>query len=198
MAEAVGEQAMHLIAGVRDTLAGLMARVVEDCIRTHLVDPEQPLGTVKAEAVEQLPGALRLVACDVGRVEAIPRSAILRMMLRLAQRFLLMLVVFAVVGAPTAQLAQAAQYSGPTAMAEMPCGMAVPAVDMGHGTPMAPCKGLTPDCIKQMGCVIDVALPVRLPSGDVAVTFSTVAYWAAWSEMAGLVRRPEPFPPRTA
>lgn len=59
MAEAVGEQAMHLIAGVRDILAGLMARVIEDCVRTHLVDPEQPPGTVKAEAVEQLLGIAR-------------------------------------------------------------------------------------------------------------------------------------------
>jgi len=120
------------------------------------------------------------------------------MMFRLAQRFLLVLVVFAVVGAPTAQLAQAAQSPGPTAMAQMPCDMMMPAADMGHGTPLAPCKGLTPDCIKQMGCIVDVALPVRLASGDAAVAFSAVAYWAAWSEMAGLVRRPEPFPPRTA
>ncbi len=117
---------------------------------------------------------------------------------RVAQRFLLVLVAFAIVGGPTSQLAQAVQSPGPTAMADMPCDMVMPAADVGHGTPMAPCKGLTPDCTKQMGCTIDVALPVRLASGDVAVTFSAVAYWAAWPEMAGLVRRPGPFPPRTA
>ena len=29
---------MHLIAGVRGAMAGLMAEVVEDHVRTHLVD----------------------------------------------------------------------------------------------------------------------------------------------------------------
>ena len=32
---------MHMIAGIRGSVAGLMAEVVEDHIRTHLVDPEQ-------------------------------------------------------------------------------------------------------------------------------------------------------------
>jgi hypothetical protein len=71
-------------------------------------------------------------------------------------------------------------------------------IDAGHGGPMAPCKGMTPDCIKQMGCcVVDYALPARLESTDLVVPLSTVAYWAAWSQMAGLSREPEPLPPRT-
>ena len=31
---------MHLIASTRAAMAGLMAEVVEDHVRTHLVDPE--------------------------------------------------------------------------------------------------------------------------------------------------------------
>jgi DNA-binding FrmR family transcriptional regulator len=50
-AEAGCEQVMHLIAGARGAMAGLMAEVVEDHIRTHLVDPAVPMNT---EAVEQL------------------------------------------------------------------------------------------------------------------------------------------------
>ncbi len=42
-------QVMHLIAGVRGAMAGLMAEVVEDHVRTHLVDPEHP-GALDAEA----------------------------------------------------------------------------------------------------------------------------------------------------
>src|SRR6188472_2621102 len=38
--EAECERVMHMIAGVRGSVAGLMAEVVEDHIRTHLVDPE--------------------------------------------------------------------------------------------------------------------------------------------------------------
>ena len=51
-------------------------------------------------------------------------------------------------------------------MGDMPCDMAMPMADAGHGAPMAPCKGLTPECIKQMGCVANVALPIRLVDAD--------------------------------
>ena len=106
-------------------------------------------------------------------------------------------VVFAVIGGPTVQLAKPAASVAPTTMADMPCGMAMPVADAGHGAPMAPCKGLTPECIKQMGCIVDVALPARPAGSDVAVTFTAVSYWAARSELAGLIREPEPLPPRT-
>jgi DNA-binding FrmR family transcriptional regulator len=49
--EAGCEQVMHLIAGARGAMAGLMAEVVEDHVRTHLVDPDSTMNT---DAVEQL------------------------------------------------------------------------------------------------------------------------------------------------
>ena len=52
--EARCEQIMHLIAGVRGATAGLMAEVVEDHVRTHLVDAEQHPGALNADAAEQL------------------------------------------------------------------------------------------------------------------------------------------------
>ena len=52
--EAGCEQVMHLIAGVRGAVAGLMAEVVEDHVRTHLVDDEKHPGALNAEAAEQL------------------------------------------------------------------------------------------------------------------------------------------------
>ena len=52
--EAGCEQIMHLIAGVRGAMAGLMAEVVEDHIRTHLVDGEKHPGALNTEAAEQL------------------------------------------------------------------------------------------------------------------------------------------------
>jgi DNA-binding FrmR family transcriptional regulator len=48
------EQVMHLIAATRGAIAGLMAEVVEDHIRTHLVDLEQHPTALKADATEQL------------------------------------------------------------------------------------------------------------------------------------------------
>ena len=52
--EAGCEQVMHLIAGVRGATAGLMAEVVEDHVRTHLVAPVAQPGALNAEAAEQL------------------------------------------------------------------------------------------------------------------------------------------------
>jgi DNA-binding FrmR family transcriptional regulator len=52
--EAACEQVMHLIAGARGAMAGLMAEVVEDHVRTHLVDPEKHPGVLNTEAADQL------------------------------------------------------------------------------------------------------------------------------------------------
>jgi DNA-binding FrmR family transcriptional regulator len=52
--EAGCERIMHMIAGIRGSVAGLMAEVVEDHIRTHLVDPEKNPGALNADAADQL------------------------------------------------------------------------------------------------------------------------------------------------
>ena len=52
--EAGCEQVMHLIAGVRGAMAGLMAEVVEDHVRTHLVDADKYPGALDTDAAEQL------------------------------------------------------------------------------------------------------------------------------------------------
>jgi FrmR/RcnR family transcriptional regulator, repressor of frmRAB operon len=53
------DQVMHLIAGVRGALAGLMAEVVEDHVREHLVDAEKYPGALNTEAAEQLLDLIR-------------------------------------------------------------------------------------------------------------------------------------------
>jgi DNA-binding FrmR family transcriptional regulator len=52
--EAGCEQVMHLIAGARGAMAGLMAQVVEDHVRTHLVDAQKHPNALNGEAAEQL------------------------------------------------------------------------------------------------------------------------------------------------
>jgi len=118
-------------------------------------------------------------------------------MVRFACRFLLVFVVFAIIGGPTLHLAQPPQFVPSVAVGDVPCDMMMPMADAGHGAPMLPCKGMTADCIKQMGCVADVALPTRVAGADVVFAFSPVAYWPARSEMAGVLREPEDLPPRT-
>jgi DNA-binding FrmR family transcriptional regulator len=53
------EQVMHLLAGVRGALAGLMAEVVEDHVRTHLVDAGKYPDALNAEAASQLLDVVR-------------------------------------------------------------------------------------------------------------------------------------------
>jgi FrmR/RcnR family transcriptional regulator, repressor of frmRAB operon len=57
--EAGCEPVMHLIAGARGAMAGLMAEVVEDHVRTHLVDADQHPGALNSEAAEQLLDVVR-------------------------------------------------------------------------------------------------------------------------------------------
>jgi FrmR/RcnR family transcriptional regulator, repressor of frmRAB operon len=57
--EAGCEKVMHLIAAVRGATSGLMAEVVEDHVRTHLVDAERHQGALNSEATEQLLDVVR-------------------------------------------------------------------------------------------------------------------------------------------
>jgi hypothetical protein len=116
---------------------------------------------------------------------------------RVFRHFLFVLIAFAIVGGTTTQLAQSAQYAAPMTMAGMPCDMMMPAAGADHDKPMAPCKGMTPDCIKVMGCVTTAALSARFVSHEFAAKFTTVNYWTALSTLADLVSTPEPLPPRT-
>ena len=52
--EAGCDKVMHLIAGVRGATSGLMAEVVEDHIRTHLVDETVHPDALSAEGTELL------------------------------------------------------------------------------------------------------------------------------------------------
>jgi DNA-binding FrmR family transcriptional regulator len=57
--EAGCEQVMHLIAGARGAMAALMAEIVEDHVRSHLVDEEKHPGALNTDAAEQLLGVVR-------------------------------------------------------------------------------------------------------------------------------------------
>jgi FrmR/RcnR family transcriptional regulator, repressor of frmRAB operon len=57
--EAGCEQVMHLIAGARGAMAGLMAEVVEDHVRSHLVDVDRHPGALNKDAAEQLLDVVR-------------------------------------------------------------------------------------------------------------------------------------------
>lgn len=58
-AEAGCEQVMHLLAGARGAMAGLMVEVVGDHVRTHLVDGEKYPDALNKDAAEQLLDVVR-------------------------------------------------------------------------------------------------------------------------------------------
>ncbi len=57
--EAGCEPVMHLIAGARGAMAGLMDGVVEDHVGEHLVDADRYPDALNREAAEQLLGVVR-------------------------------------------------------------------------------------------------------------------------------------------
>jgi len=57
--EAGCEDVMHLIAGARGAMAGLMAEVLEDHVRTHLVDDQKHPGALNGEAAGKLLEVIR-------------------------------------------------------------------------------------------------------------------------------------------
>ncbi len=58
-AEAGCEKVMHLLASTRAAMAGLMSEVVEDHVRTHLVDPRTHPGALNDGAAEELLAVVR-------------------------------------------------------------------------------------------------------------------------------------------
>lgn len=58
-AETGCERVMHLLASTRAAMAGLMAEVVEDHVRIHLVDSRKHPGALNDEAAEQLLAVVR-------------------------------------------------------------------------------------------------------------------------------------------
>lgn len=57
--EAGCEKIMHLLASTRAAMSGLMAEVVDDHVRTHLVDLDAHPGALNKEAAEQLLAVVR-------------------------------------------------------------------------------------------------------------------------------------------
>ena len=57
--EAGCEQVMHLLSSSRAAMAGLTAEVVEEHVRTHLVEPKAHPGALNEQAVEQLLSVIR-------------------------------------------------------------------------------------------------------------------------------------------
>jgi hypothetical protein len=132
-------------------------------------------------------------------------------MLWVFRHILVLLVAVALVGETTSEVARSAQYGlikiGDIASSDMtmsshpgdPSDMVMSSSVSSDidAEPMLPCKGMTPDCIKLMGCVTTTALPAHFVEYNFTCGYGTVDYWTYASEHVGIHHRPDPFPPRT-
>lgn len=134
----------------------------------------------------------RLVLCMIRQL------VLCEVMLKVVRHILLLLIAFALVGGTTIELARSAQYVAPITMVGMPCNMSMAAPASGDAAPMPPCKQITRDCLKLMGCATVTALPNRSTGHEMMVRYSNAVdyYWTASSTLAGLDHKPEPLPPR--
>src|SRR5713101_2732786 len=118
-------------------------------------------------------------------------------------RLITILTAFAFILAMSVQAVPSAEALGLTAAAEAADAdehcprMAAEHPDRGMPQLM-PCKGIMPDCVKQMGCIGSPSIPSRSGEMQRRVSYTKVIYWSPAEERTGLSIEPDLFPPRTS
>jgi hypothetical protein len=116
------------------------------------------------------------------------------------RRFVVLLSVLAFVSGMTTQAIPSAAALGLTnANAVVEAAPECPRMKMEHpdrGVPKPlPCKGIMPDCVKQMGCLGSPALPERPDAVYVPVSYNVVTYWLPCPVLSGRDVEPDLLPP---
>ena len=118
------------------------------------------------------------------------------MLRAILHRVILAVTLLAFVGGMTLQLMppKAAFASGTAPMSGDCAHMAMPSPDAGSGHAM-PCKGMDPECVKQMGCLGTPSLPLRLGVDVIPFAYGKVVYWTPAVARDGRSIKPDLFPP---
>ncbi len=120
-------------------------------------------------------------------------------MLRLLHRLLLVVTAFAFLGGATLQAMPVTDAQVQTSGADRAMAAGMPCEHMdalkGAGAPLLPCKAMTPDCIKQMGCIGFPDLPQASVLATPVAYYSAVDYRYFQQTSDGLSRKPDLFPP---
>lgn len=109
------------------------------------------------------------------------------MFARITKRLVAILVMAALLGGLVLPPASALPMQAGDTAAMEPCA---------HCAPM-PCKGISPACVTDLGCVFLIGLPVF---DHAPVTFpkrDRMSYWTTEAGIAGLGMKPELTPPRS-
>lgn len=116
------------------------------------------------------------------------------------RRVIVLLSVLAFLSGMTVQVIPSAEALGFTkADGIVKAGPECPRMAMQHpdrGVPKPlPCKGIMPDCVKQMGCLGSPNLPERPAALYRPVSYRIVAYWAPFPMLSSRDVEPDFFPP---
>jgi len=116
------------------------------------------------------------------------------------KRLITILTAFAFILAMSVQAVPSAEALGLTAAAKAAdADEHCPRMAADHperGMPrLMPCKGIMPDCVKQMGCIGSPNVPSRSAEMQMRVSYTRVIYWSLAEERTGLSIEPDLFPP---
>lgn len=111
-------------------------------------------------------------------------------------RLVVLFTVVAFVGGMTLQLMppKEAFAASRAAVPDCPHMAAMQTKTMGSA-PAMPCKGIDPECVKQMGCLGTVSLPLPQPSPPAFFAYHKVAWWLPDSIPNGRSIKPALLPP---
>jgi hypothetical protein len=117
------------------------------------------------------------------------------MLLSAIHRLVVLFTVIAFVGGMTLQLMPPKDAFAASRAAVPDCThMAAMHADM-SGAPAMPCKGMDPECVKQMGCLGTASLPLLQPSPPVVFAYRKVIWWLPASVPSGRSIKPALSPP---
>lgn len=120
-------------------------------------------------------------------------------MLLFVHRLLILATALAFLGGATLQampVASVQEVQADATQASLPCEHMAAMTQASEPTNESqPCKGVTPDCIKQMGCI---GVPNLLPASEAVATlveYATITYWSPRLMLDGVSHQPDLFPP---
>ena len=116
-------------------------------------------------------------------------------MFLLLRRVLVALTIIAFAGGMTLQLLPPKEALTASHTAAPDCSHMAAMQAKTGSAPAMPCKGMDPECVKQMGCLGTASLPLPQPATPIVFAYHKVAWWLPTSSPSGRSIEPALLPP---